>query len=983
MKTFFAKTFCLSIVLVAALLAGCQNPIAPPEQAALPRGQGRVVVNIDAAAGGGAPRTLGPEASKYTLEFEGPAEQAPVEIIGGNSVSLDLEAGSWTISVTGFAITEDTDTPIAQGEAELEVREGDNGELNILLNPLIPPQTGGPNGSFRYALTLVKLGSTDIHQLRITTAEGKSVKTISLLTSSSTNIVSGLLSLAPGEYRAQVQICIRTHVSPDVREARYIGLTEVFHIYSGLTTTLERTLRYDEFLQTVTEFDLTSMVTAPAAWAAPVRTFSNVLGIYNANTPWNEVNWTQSDGSPLAGSVFLAGTVYKAVLTLQSREGWTVLGVPENSFTHTGATSVVNAEDSGIVTITFPATDSSPVVTGVTVTPASPVIGQGGQARFSAAVTGAPPDPPQTVSWTVIGAESAGTSITAGAGVLTVATNETAPTLTVRAAPDADPAQYGETTVTVTPVGYVEIDTVAKLKAINMGGKYRLAADLTLTDWIPLGSAAAPFTGIFDGNGRTITLKSFSPTVLSGVRSEPYVDFGVGIFGYVQGTSPTSSAELKNLTINYSPPSDAGSLELGQGSLYDVFFGLLTGYAENVGISGITLSGSDVALISSVSVGGIAGRIKNSVLENCSVNVNMNMYIFAVGNDNRSVLGGFAGSATGTAIRNCHNTGSITATTKKNFYCGGIVGFLDDSSGALESGTIEQCSYAGIIAIGTESGANGTLYVGGIAGAVSGNGSDSANPTRITECRAGGTISGDVSPTYNCKCYVGGIAGEIRSRGLIARSCFNGTAIANNTGENLYSHGANLAPAIMVGGIAGSNADSGGRIEDCWSHGDILGFNIAGGIVGTNNGAAASAYIHRCYSTARVTRTGLTNVSPTVTYVNGAGGIAGINTSGDDALKGCAALNPEISSGQGENFHRVLGYMDSGSTDRSLSNNYAWSGMTMSPGSGTYAPDIGADKVDGANTVTQPNQAFYQGLGWDFAAVWEMDASGYPKLQWQ
>jgi hypothetical protein len=42
---------------------------------------------------------------------------------------------------------------------------------------------------------------------------------------------------------------------------------------------------------------------------------------------------------------------------LTAKSGYTFTGVAENSYTHTGATSIANAADSGVVTITFPATE--------------------------------------------------------------------------------------------------------------------------------------------------------------------------------------------------------------------------------------------------------------------------------------------------------------------------------------------------------------------------------------------------------------------------------------------------------------------------------------------------------------------------------------------------------------------------------------------------------------------------------------------------
>lgn len=57
-----------------------------------------------------------------------------------------------------------------------------------------------------------------------------------------------------------------------------------------------------------------------------------------------------------SASTFAASTVYTATVTLTPTEGFTFDGIPENFFKHSGATSVTNAANSGVVTIVFPAT---------------------------------------------------------------------------------------------------------------------------------------------------------------------------------------------------------------------------------------------------------------------------------------------------------------------------------------------------------------------------------------------------------------------------------------------------------------------------------------------------------------------------------------------------------------------------------------------------------------------------------------------------
>ena len=103
-----------------------------------------------------------------------------------------------------------------------------------------------------------------------------------------------------------------------------------------------------------------------------------------------------------------------------------------------GVTSIV---DLGDVT-------AAPAITGVTVTPTSPPVENGGQQQFSAIVTSAGVWCDQTVNWTVTGARSSGTSISS-AGLLTVAEDETATSFTVTATSVQDVSVSSSVTVTV------------------------------------------------------------------------------------------------------------------------------------------------------------------------------------------------------------------------------------------------------------------------------------------------------------------------------------------------------------------------------------------------------------------------------------------------------------------------------------------------------------------------------------------------------
>ena len=85
-------------------------------------------------------------------------------------------------------------------------------------------------------------------------------------------------------------------------------------------------------------------VTTPETGKTPVLDFTG--SNYTGKVVW----------SPEVSGTFAASTVYTATVTLTPKEGFTFDGVPENFFVKSGATSVTNAANSGVVTIVFPAT---------------------------------------------------------------------------------------------------------------------------------------------------------------------------------------------------------------------------------------------------------------------------------------------------------------------------------------------------------------------------------------------------------------------------------------------------------------------------------------------------------------------------------------------------------------------------------------------------------------------------------------------------
>ena len=121
-------------------------------------------------------------------------------------------------------------------------------------------------------------------------------------------------------------------------------------------------------------------------------------------------------------------------------------------------------------------------VTSVTVDPATASVAHGGTQTFTALVKGEN-DPALTVTWSVSGNNRNTTTINNN-GRLSVATNETANSLTVRATSTADQKKFGEAKVTVT-AATATVNTVTvnpKNARVNKGGTRHFDATVTGTN---------------------------------------------------------------------------------------------------------------------------------------------------------------------------------------------------------------------------------------------------------------------------------------------------------------------------------------------------------------------------------------------------------------------------------------------------------------------------------------------------------------------
>lgn len=256
-------------------------------------------------------------------------------------------------------------------------------------------------------------------------------------------------------------------------------------------------------------------------------------------------------------------------------------------------------------------------------------------------------------------------------------------------------------------------------------------------------------------------------------------------------------------------------------------------------------------------------------------------------------------------------------TVKGSSLAGGLV--------ASNSGSIVNCSVSGNVE------GNGATFTGGIAGENSGT---------ITDCLVNGSVSGGTS--------VGGIAGK--NTGSISECYTAGTVSSTRSSAH-------------VGGIVGENGD-GGQTSDCYSDAVIeaSGNNAyGGGIAGYNLGK-----IEHCYSCGNVSGY---NVA----------GVCGYNSGANAQTTGCVAANSNLSGSK--QALRVIGGFSSDATAPGLTDNYAVSDMVVSvngvpqtiyddPLNGTAMPETELMK-----------QATYEALGWNFTDVWKIDeGTSYPYL---
>lgn len=304
---------------------------------------------------------------------------------------------------------------------------------------------------------------------------------------------------------------------------------------------------------------------------------------------------------------------------------------------------------------------------------------------------------------------------------------------------------WEELTGTPAAISWVDIETVDDLLALakatdaeTLGKNYRLKADLNLKDtpFNGIGSAGQPFTGMFDGQGHTI-----SHVTVNAPEGE-----NAGFFNVIKGAT---IRDLKLVDVEITGKTNVGGL-VGSTQVQLDSNDLSKNVANLIG--GCSVSGT---VTGTKNVGGLVGLNEGktdpqtlfsiaSAVDKCAASVTVN---------GKEMTGGLVGKNGGTITKS-----SSGGTVKGDTTTGGLVG---DSSGDIydshTSCTVAGSSHTGGF-VGFSDGAvkncysiggvSGTDYTGGFAGVIS----------RAENVVSAGQVTIVGTPTQG---YNGGFAGKL------------------------------------------------------------------------------------------------------------------------------------------------------------------------------------------------------------------------------
>ena len=355
--------------------------------------------------------------------------------------------------------------------------------------------------------------------------------------------------------------------------------------------------------------------------------------------------------------------------------------------------------------------------------------------------------------------------------------------------------------------------TVTLLRNVNLGG----------AEWTPIGTKDHPFSGVFDGNGKTI-----SNFQLSGKGEKT----PIALFGYIKGTassftSTTALSEFYNDSYEVTLPNeDVFDCEVKNltvsgvtaNTTADGWTAAAVSYCENATVKNVTVTNSAVS--SMCKVGGVVAYVPSDAtawIDSCKTtsdvtvsntedNENHVAGILAR-SDGKAIVSncennatitckgvngsGISGQAKGTLFYKCTNNGNVTGRTRS-------AGITTDSSGSV----IINCLNTGSIT-SSNAGTDSTDSTAGIFAYAAGNGN-----SVVVNC----TNNGSVTANCSVDAIVSGIIGGSALNGDIIQGCVNTGTLTNNATNGLVYDVSNLksvetlSSAATLDGINGALA---------------------------------------------------------------------------------------------------------------------------------------------------------------------------------
>jgi hypothetical protein len=299
-------------------------------------------------------------------------------------------------------------------------------------------------------------------------------------------------------------------------------------------------------------------------------------------------------------------------------------------------------------------------------------------------------------------------------------------------------------------------------------------------DGIPTTGSAVGFGGTFDGQGYAISnrVESFLDS-----QRPPY-----------NGTPAIFRNIVFTNTMVTPHPIQQGS---GVCAVSPFEFGGSNPSFFNIQVYGV-VSNNSSGFTGGMIANGSAGTVSNCISY---------ATVYGLGS-----VGGLAGSASGTTIKNSHAYGDVSATSTD---AGGLVGLLSGG------GVIYQCSAHGDVH------KSAGEYEGGLVGRI-------LNGGTVRECFATGDVLRKTGVGIQAGGLVGGTQGS--SGAILIEDCYS---TGDNPSTQIYSPGRNGGFVAEFGREAGSSSH---LINRCYSTGDV-GASDAGGFMGRSSSGGGSGVV--------------------------------------------------------------------------------------------------------------------------------------------